>query len=122
MIVSNQKLDRRAPYDTNHCIRGIDRRELIKNLGFTDGRLPPMIKYNPLYHNDYSLMKEYNNIEIKSTGGSVIVVTDVEVIMKYIGNKPKRGTHRIFIKCLHCKRLIPFGRYIQHIKRKDHNQ
>lgn len=122
MIVSNQKLDWRAPYDTNHCIRGIDRRELIKKLGFTDGRLPPMIKYNPLYHNDYSLMKEYNNIEIKSIGGSVIVVTDVAVIMKYIGNKPKRGTHRIFIKCLHCKRLIPFGRYIQHIKRKDHNQ
>jgi hypothetical protein len=130
MIVSNQKLDRRAPYDTSFSIRGIDRRDLIMQLRFTNGsdlstvvcRLPPMIKYNPLYHNDYSLMKEYNNIEIKSTGGSVIVVTDVAVIMKYIGNKPKRGTHRIFIKCLHCKRLIPFGRYIQHIKRKDHNQ
>ena len=62
-----------APYDINHCIRGINRRELIKKLGFTDGRLPPMIKYNPLYHNDYSLMKEYNGctllLDQKDTDG-----------------------------------------------------
>ena len=72
MIVSNQKLDWRAPYDINHCIRGINRRELIKKLGFTDGRLPPMIKYNPLCHNDYSLMKEYNKLQSKKSKALVV--------------------------------------------------
>lgn len=33
---------------------------------------------------------------------------------------PKSSSHRVFVRCKQCDRLIPAGRIAQHLKAKDH--
>lgn len=102
---------------SGHCI---NRRKLLKELGYTNGRLPEMLKLKDEFERA-NIVKYFYNVNIPSVYGGVhVLMTDVLVVMKYIDAKPKRGVHRVFVKCLKCNRWIPFGRYQQHMNRKDH--
>lgn len=94
----------------------INREKLIKNLGYKNGRLPKLYRDTlPAVQTD----KIFLNIEIPGYN-ETLFIAEVCVIMSYENAKPKRSKSRIFIKCIKCYRYIPFGRYYQHIKRRDH--
>lgn len=104
----------------NKRAHGIDRKRLIKALGYKDGKLPVILKYNPISYPVQDMFKSVLCVPVYDSAGQFIIFADVVIKMRYTGEKPRSGVHRVFIECSHCKKLIPFGRYLQHVKRKDH--
>lgn len=73
--------------------------------------------YN-LHEREYD--RETREFEYKSIGEFEVHVLPSKPKYNRYGELRKSSEHRVFVRCKCCSKMIPAGRLMQHMDRKDH--
>lgn len=58
----------------------------------------------------------------REIGGALFKCEPAKEPRVYNGHRVKVSKHRLFVRCDICDRWLPFGRWSQHIKGKEHKE